>query len=288
MEAGLLPLISTLSSSWSCPPTRHQSRFLSKFRSVQFVSSLSPPPPPPPASSGAFKVPMPRRNPIAEWVFGNDGVARIVPIFTGGTSLILVLLNRTFSGIAPVADASSSQSRADILTLALAVTNLLTGLVWLSIQPKNISSVAPHGIECRWIDSALPECSATELLWAWESLSTATCCRSFVVVHGGNCLLQVGVAAEPSTENGGVSTIDVPRLTQGSLYRTVVESGKQSYLANLSLYPGRTELPFLPSNTQVNISGVDGLLYSADGETGEMAILDAADSETSGMAISGV
>ncbi|KAI0502168.1 hypothetical protein KFK09_017115 [Dendrobium nobile] len=254
MEAGLLPVISalsSLSSSWTSP-RRCQSFLFSKFRPVQVFSSSSSSSPPP-ASSTAFKVPKPSRNPIADWVSGNDVAARSLPIFTGGISLVVVLLNRTFSGIAPVADASSSQSRADILTLALAVTNLLTGLVWLSIQPKYISSVSPHGVKCRWIDSSLPESSVIELLWAWESLSAATCCRSFIVVHGGNCLLQIGVRAESSTENGGVLTVDVARLTQGSLYRTTVESGKQSYLANLSLYPGRTELPFLPSNTQAVI-----------------------------------
>ena len=35
----------------------------------------------------------------------------------------------------------SSQSRADLLTLGLAVTNILAGLVWLSIRPKTISMV---------------------------------------------------------------------------------------------------------------------------------------------------
>lgn len=35
----------------------------------------------------------------------------------------------------------SSQSRADLLTLGLAVTNILNGLVWLSIRPKAISAV---------------------------------------------------------------------------------------------------------------------------------------------------
>jgi phage terminase large subunit-like protein len=35
----------------------------------------------------------------------------------------------------------SSQSRADLLTLGLAVTNILTGLVWLTIRPKSISVV---------------------------------------------------------------------------------------------------------------------------------------------------
>lgn len=32
-----------------------------------------------------------------------------------------------------------------------------------------------------------------------------------------------------------------------------MKSGTQSYLANLSLYPGKSELPFLPSNTQAVI-----------------------------------
>lgn len=36
----------------------------------------------------------------------------------------------------------SSQSRADLLTLGLAVTNILTGLVWLSIRPKSITVVS--------------------------------------------------------------------------------------------------------------------------------------------------
>lgn len=35
----------------------------------------------------------------------------------------------------------SSQSRADLLALGLAVTNILAGLVWLSIRPKSISKV---------------------------------------------------------------------------------------------------------------------------------------------------
>jgi hypothetical protein len=35
----------------------------------------------------------------------------------------------------------SSQSRADLLTLGLAVTNILSGLVWLTIRPKSISVV---------------------------------------------------------------------------------------------------------------------------------------------------
>lgn len=41
----------------------------------------------------------------------------------------------------PFSITGSSQSRADLLTLGLAVTNILNGLVWLSIKPKSISTV---------------------------------------------------------------------------------------------------------------------------------------------------
>ena len=104
------------------------------------------------------------------WVRSNDTLVRGLPILVGGASLVAVLLNRAVSGIAAVADASrsartciamkslavclactlivcsifynpSSQSRADILTLALSVTDILAGLVWLSIRPKSISPV---------------------------------------------------------------------------------------------------------------------------------------------------
>lgn len=190
---------------------------------------------------------------MADWVSNNDGLARSLPIYAGGVSLLAVLANRAFSGVAPVADASSSQSRADLLTLALAVTNLLAGLVWLSIQPKYVSPVVPCGVECRRISSDIPHSALLELLWAWEALSSATCSKSLVVVYGDDSLLQIGVAAESSAKNGEAVAVDVPKLIQGSLYKSLLGSGKQSYLANLSLYPGRSELPFLPANTQAVI-----------------------------------
>ncbi|XP_058077345.1 protein COFACTOR ASSEMBLY OF COMPLEX C SUBUNIT B CCB4, chloroplastic isoform X2 [Magnolia sinica] len=200
-----------------------------------------------------YRGPKPRRDLVTEWVSNNDNAVRRWPIYVGGLSLLAVLLNRTISGVAPVADASSSQSRTDILALGLAVTNLLTGLVWLSIQPKSISAVTPQGVGCRRINSDVPDCVVTELLWVWDSLSSATCCKSLVIVYGNNCLLQIGIAAESSTNFGDAVAVDATRLIQGSLYQGVMKSGKQSYLANLSLYPGRSELLFLPWNTQAVI-----------------------------------
>ncbi|TKW07319.1 hypothetical protein SEVIR_7G297800v4 [Setaria viridis] len=194
----------------------------------------------------------PRQEWVEGWVRSNDTLVRSLPILVGGASLIAVLLNRAVSGIAAVADASSSQSRADILTLALSVTDILAGLVWLSIRPKSISPVVPRGVECKRVGPGVSSSALHELLWTWDSLTTATCCKSLVVVYGGNCILQIGVAAG-SPEDGNALTVDTQKFIQGSLYKSAMESKKQSYLANLALYPGRSELPFLPANTQALI-----------------------------------
>lgn len=183
----------------------------------------------------------PRREWIADWVSNNDDLVRNMPIYVGGLSLLAVLFNRTLSGIAPVADASSSQSRADLLTLGLAVTNILNGLVWLSIRPKSISVVNPNGVECQRIASQLPDFVISELLW------------SLVIVYDGKCILQIGFVAASLSNGSDAVAVDINRLIEGSLYQGVLKSASQSYLANLSLYPGKSELPFLPSNTQAVI-----------------------------------
>jgi hypothetical protein len=45
--------------------------------------------------------------------------------------------------VAPVADASSSQSRADVVVIGLSAVLVLTGLQWLSLRPKPLVAVRP-------------------------------------------------------------------------------------------------------------------------------------------------
>ncbi|CAF2075538.1 unnamed protein product [Brassica napus] len=200
----------------------------------------------------SYRGPKPSKNLVADFVSRNDDSVRSLPIYVGGASLLAVLFNRAVSGIAPVADASSSQSRADLLALGLAVTNLLTGLVWLSIRPKTITPVEPEGVDCKVLEPNLPASILSELLWAWESIKVATCCKSLVIVYNGICLLQIGMAAKSPDANKAV-LVNTDKLMTGSVYQGVFNSKAQSYLANLSLYPGRSELPFLPPNTQAVI-----------------------------------
>ncbi|KAL6975007.1 hypothetical protein U1Q18_041047 [Sarracenia purpurea var. burkii] len=108
-------------------------------------------------------------------------------------------------------------------------------------------------MECQRINSHLPDFVVSGLLWVWESLSVATCCRSLVIVYDNQFILQTGFAAATSTNDWKTVPVDVHNLTRASLYQSVSKSGSQSYWANLSLYPGKSELPFLPSNTQAVI-----------------------------------
>ena len=59
----------------------------------------------------------------SDWVKTNEDQVRASPLVVGGVSVALLLLNRLLSGVAPVADASSAQSRADVLCLGMAGVN---------------------------------------------------------------------------------------------------------------------------------------------------------------------
>ncbi|XP_024539620.1 protein COFACTOR ASSEMBLY OF COMPLEX C SUBUNIT B CCB4, chloroplastic-like isoform X2 [Selaginella moellendorffii] len=182
-----------------------------------------------------------------DWFSRNLAFVRAVPVTIGVGSFGFVFLNRTLSGVPLVAGASSSQSRADVLVVALAATVLLAGLVWISIQPRRFKPVELDGVQCMRVYLSSEEAKA-ELVWAWETMSKTTCCKSFVVLYKMRCVFQAGIAAD---QEGDAYKIDGLSVMRGTLCTAALASGKQSYLANLSLYPGRYELPFLPQNTQV-------------------------------------
>jgi hypothetical protein len=149
-----------------------------------------------------------------------------------------------------------------VLVLALATTALLQGLVWKSIQPRAVISVEMEGVECFRIAASLPQAASQELQWVWEALSSTTRSQALVVVYGDACALQAGMAAESGDASGDAQTIDVHQLLNGSLCRQARETETQNYLANLALYPGRFELLFLPSNTQVEKKSMTFLLHA--------------------------
>lgn len=114
-----------------------------------------------------------------DFVAQNAGLMRALPLWAGGLGIASLIANRVLSGIAPVVDASSSQSRADVLGIVLSAVLLLTGLQWLALQPRKMEAVEQNGTDVDWVDpeARLPPAAAQELQWAWDALRTATRCR---------------------------------------------------------------------------------------------------------------
>lgn len=75
-----------------------------------------------------------------------------------------------------------------------------------------------------------------ELLWAWDALSSCTCCKSLSVVVSGACVFQAGLL--PAGGKPG-------KVVDGPISRRAMSTGKADFLANLSLFPGELP-PLLP------------------------------------------
>ncbi len=174
----------------------------------------------------------------------NQDVFRALPLYAGGTGVAALLLNRALSGIAPIVDASSSQSRADVLGIVLSAALLLTGLQWLSLKPREIEAVELDGERVDYEDPGLKPSTSllNEFRWARDAMFSSTRCKSLVLIYKGRNLFHYGAilrGCKPGT------------AAPGEICKQAMENGQGNYLANLILYPGRPEfVAFLPENTQ--------------------------------------
>ncbi|KAF5838919.1 hypothetical protein DUNSADRAFT_2010, partial [Dunaliella salina] len=184
---------------------------------------------------------------------------RALPLWAGGVGGAGILANRVLSGIAPVVDASSSQSRTDVIGIFLSAVLLLTGLQWLSLKPRTQLPVPLDGEQVLWQDpgTSMPPAAAEELRWAWQALQKCTRSRSMAVFYKGRQIFHAGFM-RPNTQLGSVQV--------GETCQTALRTGRGNYLANLTLYPGRREfMTFLPEGTQgvvVQPIGSVGLLVA--------------------------
>ncbi|GLI68176.1 hypothetical protein VaNZ11_012516 [Volvox africanus] len=174
----------------------------------------------------------------------NAELFRALPLYTGGMGVASLLLNRNFSGIAPVVDASSSQSRADVIGIVLSAVLLLTGLQWLSLKPREVAAVELDGTTVNYVDPGLKP-NATllrEFEWTRNSMFKATRCKSLVLIYKGQALFHYGYILRGHKPGEALP---------GDICSQAMKDGRGNYLANLVLYPGRPEFTsFLPENTQ--------------------------------------
>ncbi|KAI8475323.1 MAG: CGLD23 protein required for cyt b6 assembly [Monoraphidium minutum] len=203
----------------------------------------------------------------------NQGLIRGLPLWGGAIGFAGLLANRAISGIAPVVDASSSQSRADVLGIAMSAVLLLTGLQWLSLKPRPVEAAPQVGEAAAYLDpkAKLPEAAAREMQWAWEALSSTARVTSLVVIYQGRNVAHFGLA-RPGHALGSA------RL--GDVASKAMADEKGNYLANLILYPGRVEfVQYLPETTQgvvVQPIGTQGVLVVGSDTSRGISRLDQA------------
>ena len=179
-----------------------------------------------------------------------------VPLWIGSSGITAVLLNRILSGVAPVADAGSSQSRADVIAIVLSAACVLTGLQWSSIKARTYPKVKQGGEAVAFFDDALAPDAKREIQWCYDSLlaSTSAAC-GLVVFHGGQCVSHLGFA-DTSGPHGRDAVM-------GPMCSTMVERDRGNYIPNLRVYPGRVEFTYLPETTQSLVLqplGEDGVI----------------------------
>ena len=166
-----------------------------------------------------------------------------------------VLLNRfLFSGGGSISsaslDAASAQSRAELLAVALAAVLALTGLQWLTIAPKTPEAVPLQEFEILdWTREGLPREAAEELRWAARSLCEAVpSCVALAAFVDGRCVARIGYFKRG---DGSSSEDPSSSISLGDVCSRAAESQAGTYLANLTLYPGRGEfLSVLAAGTQ--------------------------------------
>ncbi|GFR49307.1 hypothetical protein Agub_g11329, partial [Astrephomene gubernaculifera] len=189
----------------------------------------------------------PAEAPVPDQSFGlvarNAELFRGLPLYAGGLGVASLLLNRTLSGIAPIVDASSSQSRADVLGIVLSAVLLLTGLQWLSLKPKTLDVVELDGTVIDYVDPGLKPNTALvrEFRWVRDAMFKATRCKSLVLIYKGRNLFHFGYSLRGHKPG---------EATAGDICNQAMREGQGTYLPNLPLYPGRPEFTaFLPAST---------------------------------------
>jgi hypothetical protein len=179
-----------------------------------------------------------------------EDVFRASPAAFGGACGVALLANRALSGVAPVADASSAQSRADVICLAMAACLILTGFTWVALKtkPPNVVDLVGARLDEPYVSPAASADAREELLWAWDAARAATNCDVMAVfTKDGERIMQAGVAANELADPSALSR----RVELGPIVSAAASRGAPNNLANLILFPGRVEFEqFFPVNTQ--------------------------------------
>lgn len=95
-----------------------------------------------------------------------------------------LVMSHTLSQIAPVLDASNSQSRADVLGIVMSAVLLLTGLQWIAIKAKALVTVSTSLAKLSCGGNSC--CENTKLIWCFQ-IHTMDCFATLGYQHPRLC-----------------------------------------------------------------------------------------------------
>lgn len=177
----------------------------------------------------------------------------VTSIVLGLVGLFFVVGHRVAGLDVDTAESLTVQTRTDLLATFACGSVLLNGITKLDVTAALAEAVVLEG-------QALPKAQLlgdtedsewqSTLLWGLESLLVATPAKTAIVLEK-----QSGDGDWKMVARAGIvsSTTSIPETTP--ILKRVATPGntKETYLPTLQALPGKTEFPYLPSNTQLAV-----------------------------------
>ena len=155
-------------------------------------------------------------------------------IGVGGAALTLLLVNRMATE-----ELANAQSRSDLLGVAICSALLVSAFstIDVKVREKEVVELAGVGFD----EVLVPLDAGQEQTVRWAAGAISRVCanaKSVAVYSKGTTVARLGIM-------GRQQTVQV-----GPIAESALKSGRQQYLADLQILPGRFEFGYLPVNTQ--------------------------------------
>ena len=149
------------------------------------------------------------------------------------------------------AEALTYETRTDLLGVLAAGSVLLNGVTKLDVTTALAESVVLEGKTLAEPEQIGGNGTGNTLVWALESLLAATPAKTAVLIsdNGDRWAIRCRAGVVPSSS----SSLSLPEKTPILERVGSPENSKETYLPTLQALPGRTELTYLPNNTQMAV-----------------------------------
>mmetsp|Transcript_2935 Transcript_2935/g.6507 ORF Transcript_2935/g.6507 Transcript_2935/m.6507 type:complete len:348 (+) Transcript_2935:166-1209(+) len=187
-------------------------------------------------------------------------------VVSGSLGLLAVVVHRwnlvlaasdaqSAEAAAAAAEALTYQTRTDLLGVFASGSVLLNGVTKLDVTTALAESVVLEGKTLEEPEQLFGESSSSgneDLSWALESLLAATPAKTAILVSKNDAGDEWTVRSRAGVVPSG-SPAPIPEKTPILDRVGSPQNSKETYLPTLQALPGRTELTYLPSNTQMAV-----------------------------------